>query len=279
MSPNAFVSRSSVKKLVIDRKAMSDSPFNKSRASPSPAPSAADKDVAGKTNGRAKVTFNPEAEMPSRSSNLFASSSSHRAGEDEPELFGGLGENTPIKKSGGSSANLGEDNFGGPSTTPKEAPSSSEWPRRPTNAAPPKHGEYFTIPSIDSLKKMPANSLRAVTDLIVGRVGYGQVAFQEPVDLTTLQSVEDLLGGIVVFEDRNCTVYPDDMDTKPRPGQGLNVPATITLERCWPLDKATRQPIKEGTKLEKHVKRLRSLPDTSFISYEDGEWCFGVEEF
>lgn len=277
MSPNAFVSRSSVKKLVIDRKAMSESPFGKGRAASSPAPPT-DKD-ASKTNGRSKVTFNPEAELPSRgSNNLFASSSSQRDGDEEPEVFNGA-ENTPVKRSGGSSANLGEDHT---SNTPKDPlSSSSDWPRRPNNAPPPKHGEYYTIPSIDSLKKLPAHSLRAVKDLIVGRVGYGQVAFQDPVDLTTLQSVEDLLGGIVVFEDRNCTVYPDDMDSKPRSGQGLNVPATITLERCWPLDKATRQPIKEGPRLEKHVKRLRSLPETSFISYEEaeGSWVFAVENF
>ncbi|TNY20503.1 nucleoporin autopeptidase-domain-containing protein, partial [Rhodotorula diobovata] len=144
--------------------------------------------------------------------------------------------------------------------------------------------DYYTIPSLETLQKLPAAKLRSVPDLVVGRKGYGQVAFSHPVDLTTLSSVDELLGGLVRLEERNATVYPDEYEaSKPPPGEGLNVPATITLERCFPLDKATRKPIRDKAhpRVAQHVKRLRALEGTSFIEYdaETGAWCFEVETF
>ncbi|KAK4047035.1 3',5'-cyclic-nucleotide phosphodiesterase [Microbotryomycetes sp. JL221] len=263
LSPNAFVNRSSVKKLVIDRKTISQSPFGKGRHSPS---------FAGDdTGGRLKVTFDPEAQASSRGS-PFASTTNVRALDEEGDISG-LTDATPVKRNGGTAGELG-------GSASKE---NTTTPDRLERAKTGRHGDYYTVPSIEALRKMPANSLRSVKDLIVGRIGFGQVEFHDPVDLTTLHSVEDLLGGVVVFEDRNCTVYPDDddVDTKPRPGQGLNVPATITLERCWPLDKASRKPIKEGPKLDKHIKRLQSLENTHWVDFnaETGEWVFTVDGF
>ncbi|KAM0787725.1 hypothetical protein ACM66B_003784 [Microbotryomycetes sp. NB124-2] len=261
LSPNAFVNRSSVKKLVIDRKAISQSPFSKGRAG-----SVTTSNGDG-GDSRLKVTFDPDAESGLRGS-PFASATNVGALSDEGDASL-LSTGTPVKRNNDASG----DSLNGSAT--------KETPDRKDKARSGKHGTYYSMPSIEALRKMPANSLRSVKDLVVGRVGYGQVAFLQPVDLTTLHSVEDLLGGIVVFEDRNCTVYPDEMETKPRPGQGLNVPATITLERCWPLDKSSRKPIKEGPKLEKHIKRLQSLENTHWVDFdaETGEWVFTVDEF
>ncbi|BGP40016.1 hypothetical protein JCM10449v2_003974 [Rhodotorula kratochvilovae] len=89
--------------------------------------------------------------------------------------------------------------------------------------------------------------------LVVGRVGYGQVAFIRPVDLTTLPSVDELLGGLVRLEDRNANVYPEEFEaSKPPPGEGLN-----------------------------HTKRLRNLEGTEFVDFdaETGRWTFQVHEF
>ncbi|KAG0659037.1 hypothetical protein C6P46_005333 [Rhodotorula mucilaginosa] len=273
LSPNAFVSRPSVKKLVIDKKTLGKSHLGNSSA-------VSDGGVA--TPGRARVTFNPEVEVPSRSS-LFGTPArgvNNNGGGDENEASfalseGGTGEgNTTID-----SPSVGK-------SAAAAAASSSDWPARrpPATPAAPKHGDYFTSPSLDTLQKLPAAKLRAVPDLVVGRVGYGQVAFSQPVDLTTLPSVEELLGGLVRLEDRNATVYPDEYDDiKPPPGEGLNVPATITLENCFPLDKATRKPIKdkEHPRVQQHMKRLRNLEGTEFVDFEPetGKWTFEVAEF
>lgn len=265
MSPNAFVSRSSVKRLTIDRKTLTESPFGKGKTG-SPAATSSN----GNGIGRPKVTFDPEADV-SRG-NLFDSSSGSRAVKEDDSVdlgasTGAPSDRTPVKRSGGSTANLGEEPKA-PTSAGKE--NSAEWPARTAKAAPAlKERDYYTEPSIDTLKKMPANQLRQVRDLVVGRIGYGHVAFQSPVDLTILQSVEDLLGEVVVFEDRTCSC------------EVFKVPATITLERCFPIDKATRQPIKEGPKLEKHIKRLKSIPETEFIDFiaASGTWVFAVKGF
>lgn len=270
MSPNAFVSRPSVKKLVIDRKALGDSFLASSKRSPEGGPPKSKDSPA--SGGRAKVSFNPELELPTRDRALHASSSTH---PDEELDFT---EATPVKKSAGSSANLGEESG-------ELRNGKGDWPpRRHATARALKHGEYYTKPSLETLQKLPASALHAVEDLVVGRVGYGEVAFQEPVDLTTISSVEDLLGGIVVLEDRNASVYAGDYEEdKPAPGQGLNVPAVITLEHCHPLDKATRKPIKDPDhpRLVQHIKRLKSLEDTNFIDFDvaEGRWTFRVVGF
>ncbi|BGP16122.1 hypothetical protein JCM10213v2_004116 [Rhodosporidiobolus nylandii] len=266
LSPNAFVSRPSVKKLVIDKKSSS-----KIFAAPNPSP---DKDAAA--GQRAKVSFNPEVEVPSRSASLFGASRTPGPAADE---------NSFVSDGGVTDGNVTLDS---PSLAKTAA--TTEWPsRRPAasaNGSPakPKHGDYYTIPSLDTLQKLPAAKLRAVPDLVVGRVGYGQVAFSEPVDLTTLHSVEDLLGSLVQVEDRNASVYPEEYaDVKPPAGEGLNVPAVITLEGCFPLDKATRKPIKDMDHpvMQKHVKRLRKIEGTQFVDFEPetGKWTFQVDEF
>lgn len=284
LSPNAFVVRPSLKKLFIERRSASDSPGRMHSKDGSPvveggAPPRA-KDAPPFPPKSSKVSFNPDLEIPTR--DRLASAPASLAGRvsevDYPE------SSTPVKKSAGSSANLGEESLDMDASNATGTNGSTPLPRRSTPTPRVlKHGDYFTKPSLEVLQKLPAESLQAVSNLIVGRVGYGQVEFQAPVDLTTIGSVEDLLGGIVVLQDRNCTVYPPDYEGKPDAGYGLNVAATITLERCWPLDKATREPIRDPAhpRLVQHIKRLRKLEDTSFVDFdaEEGRWVFRVEGF
>ncbi len=115
-------------------------------------------------------------------------------------------------------------------------------------------------------------------------MSYGEIQFLEPVDLTTLAKLSDLLGEQVRFDEMECSVYPDsDGIDKPPPGSGLNVRARITLLRCWPLDKATRQPIKDEKhpSAVKHMKRLKNMKDTTFESFDiaEGRWTFTVDHF
>ncbi|KAL8292707.1 hypothetical protein RQP46_001319 [Phenoliferia psychrophenolica] len=285
MSPHAFVSRPNVKKLVINQKTASPDPSGAPPRSANSSGAAA----ASTSALRPKVTFNPELDVSRGSPTPFQDE-----GLDESY---GPGDATPVKRSGGSSSNLfptplpsngvSNGNGNGISNGNGDSPfASHRHSPAPTSSTPaaPKHGNYISSPSIATLQSLPSSSLRAVPNLTVSRLGYGSVAFLDPVDLTTLDSVRDLLGEIIVLEDRNATVYPDATRfPKPDEGKGLNVPAVITLEKCWPVDKATRQPIKEKDhpRMSAHIKRLQRLPDTEFISFDPatGTWVMEVKGF
>lgn len=147
-----------------------------------------------------------------------------------------------------------------------------------------QEGDYSAEPSISTLSKLGYDSLAKVEGLVVKRMSYGEIEFLEPVDLTTLAKLSDLLGEQVRFDEMECSVYPDsDGIDKPPPGSGLNVRARITLLRCWPLDKATRQPIKDEKhpSAVKHLKRLKNMKDTTFQNFDfaEGKWTFTVDHF
>ena len=161
-------------------------------------------------------------------------------------------------------------------------------PSSPSKEAPaPKaleHGSYWVKPDLPTLVKLSYEDLVAFKDLVVGRVGYGEIHFLESVDLTNLPKLGALLGEIVKFDDKECSVYPDTDDAdKPAPGSGLNVRARIILVRCWAIDKATREPIKneKDPGAVKHLKRLKVMKDTHFENFDiqEGKWTFTVDHF
>ncbi|KAI5809021.1 nuclear protein 96-domain-containing protein [Peziza echinospora] len=143
------------------------------------------------------------------------------------------------------------------------------------------HGRYWMSPSLAMLKSMPKEKLKRVTDLTVGRKGFGQVRFETAVDLTNTNP-EDIMDGIVVFSHRICTVYPEHLP-KPPPGAGLNVPSTINLEDCFPQYRDTRGPVKDPQhpRYIAHLNRLKSVKDTEFVDYvaAEGIWIFKVKHF
>lgn len=147
---------------------------------------------------------------------------------------------------------------------------------------------------MEELNKYSYRELKSVEGLKVGRKGYGEIHFLEPVDLTTLDGLNELTDGqLVVFESRVAYVYPDGVEEgednpenaplKPAPGHGLNVAAEIELEGCWPKDKATGEYIKDDShpKTSSHLNRLKKVPGTTFISYDSilGRWVFQVPGF
>jgi nuclear pore complex protein Nup98-Nup96 len=145
-------------------------------------------------------------------------------------------------------------------------------------------GDYYVKPSLPTLKKLGYDELSSFKGLVVGRVGYGEIEFQEPVDLTGLPKLSALLGEVIRFEDKECSVYPDSEEVdKPPPGSGLNTKAKIALVRCWAVDKATREPIKDASHpaATKHLKRLQNMKDTHFEDFdiEEGKWTFTVDRF
>ncbi|CAG5118198.1 unnamed protein product, partial [Candidula unifasciata] len=140
---------------------------------------------------------------------------------------------------------------------------------------------YYTVPSLDEMIDLiDENGNCLVEDLVIGRVGYGNVFFPGVTDVTGLN-----LDEIVHFRRREVVVYPDD-DKKPPLGQGLNKKAEITLDCVWPSDKSTRSPIKNPDRL-KLMNYAEKLEETAakiggkFIDYrpETGSWVFQVNHF
>ena len=136
-------------------------------------------------------------------------------------------------------------------------------------------GEYYMQPSLDELQSMNRIQRQTVADFTVGRDNIGKITFKVPVDLSNVD-FDDLQGKTIKLEPRSATVYPDQ-NTKPPIGKGLNVPARITLEQSWPRNARERN----SKRLEKHIERLKRIPDTTFESYnkDNGVWVFSVEHF
>lgn len=111
----------------------------------------------------------------------------------------------------------------------------------------------YTIPSSSSLQKMSEDQLKAVPNFTVKKDGCGAIQFLDPVDVRGLD-----IDSIIEFTQHSIAVYPNE-DHKPEPGRGLNVPAVISLERCWPLDPITNRPSTDDEELSRFAKRLKSM--------------------
>lgn len=145
---------------------------------------------------------------------------------------------------------------------------------------------YWCSPPTEQLLHLPLKQLAAVPNFVIGRKGFGYITFNYDVDLTAF--VDDLkkqlFGKVVVFHPtKTVEVYPDESQ-KPPIGGGLNVPATITLENVYPVDKRSKKQLKDASKFDEIqilVKRLRNMRNMDFISYNPfgGVWTFKVNHF
>ncbi|KAI0864589.1 nuclear protein 96-domain-containing protein [Xylaria cubensis] len=146
------------------------------------------------------------------------------------------------------------------------------------NSGVPREGEpgnYWMSPTKEEIQNMNRVQRQKVSDFTVGRENVGYVKFKVPVDLTAID-VDTICDTIVVLTPRTATVYPSSVK-KPPVGKGLNVPALINLENAWPRASRNGKP----TSINKHVERLKKIPDTTFVDYnvDTGEWSFSVEHF
>lgn len=250
-------SRQSVKKLVLDKRVKPSDLFVKSGISNAP-----------------KITFNPALSVSARELEATAGLSSSNQRTDSPAPA--IADATP-RRSNRFTADAPESVHNSP--TKSSVPLEKE--SQPVKL---QEGDYYVKPDLEVLKRKSYDELSSFEGLVVGRVGYGEIHFLESVDLTGLPKLGALLGELVRFDDKECSVYPDSEDVdKPLPGSGLNVKARIILIRCWPVDKASREPIKDEThpSLIRHIRRLKHIKDTQFESYviEEGKWTFCVEHF
>ncbi|KAF5387955.1 hypothetical protein D9615_000660 [Tricholomella constricta] len=240
--------RQSVKKVILDKKIEPSELFSKSGGSP------------GLRGG--KVVFSPKLSVASREKDALAALNPASAVTDSP---------TPAPR---------------PQRTPNRFTATAQQPPEDEvhGTAELEDGDYWVKPDLATLKQTGYDQLSSFKDLIVGRVGYGEIHFLEAVDLTGLPKLGALLGEVIRFEEKECSVYPesDEVD-KPPPGSGLNAAARITLLNCWAVDKSSREPIKDAShpSAVKHLKRLKKIPNTHFESFDiaDGKWTFRVDHF
>lgn len=154
--------------------------------------------------------------------------------------------------------------------------------------------EYWTEPEMGELMELSKEQLSSVSNFQVGLEGYGSVKFLQPVDLWSvgcsldphhaLDGIRRIPGKIVTFAKYVIIVYGDD-SFKPPKGQGLNVPAEISLENCFArklvngekqIDTDEQSPF-----VVKHIRKLKLKPRTSFQHFDakTGVWTFRVEHF
>jgi nuclear pore complex protein Nup98-Nup96 len=142
-------------------------------------------------------------------------------------------------------------------------------------------GTYWMTPTKEQILDMNRMQRQKVSGFTVGRKGVGTVTFDTPVDLSNID-LDGIFDKIVILTIRSATVY-SDQSKKPPVGKGLNVPSTISLENSWPRGKDKRNPTheKSGPRFQKHIERLKRVPDTNFLDYnkDTGVWTFTVEHF
>jgi nuclear pore complex protein Nup98-Nup96 len=134
---------------------------------------------------------------------------------------------------------------------------------------------------LDELAELlDTNGRCIVPTFTIGRKGYGNVYFDEEIDVAGLN-----LDLICHFRNKEIFLYPDD-ENKPPVGEGLNRRAQVTLDRIWPKDKVTDELIKDVDRIEaidyeSKLMRICTRKGTKFLEYrpETGSCVFKVDHF
>jgi len=134
------------------------------------------------------------------------------------------------------------------------------------------------VPRLEILAKFSEEDLKRVKDFTVIREGCGSIQFEGETDVRGLN-----IDKIIQIQSLAVVVYPNEKE-KPPKGKGLNKPAIIKIEKCWPLHEQTNRPMLDDDSIADFVRRLKRRCHryhTTFISYDrkNGEWTFRAEDF
>lgn len=132
---------------------------------------------------------------------------------------------------------------------------------------------FYTVPSLSELATMTMKELQAVEGFTVGRDGYGEIKWVEPVDVRGLD-----LDNVVDIQRGEVAVYPD------RDAYQLDSPAVVTLIGMYKKDKRTGEPTDDKQQIAKYASRLEAFCEVNnlrFIEYnpENGHWKFEASTF
>ncbi|CAN6478864.1 unnamed protein product [Victoria cruziana] len=141
------------------------------------------------------------------------------------------------------------------------------------------YDDYYIEPSLKDLanrEEADAGYCSRVSNLIVGRVNYGNIRFFGETDVRWMN-----LDQIVRFDQNQVVVYEDE-GSKPEIGSGLNKAAEVTLVLNFPPKEALFS--LDGKGLENFIFKLKNMTEKQgacFISFNASsrEWKFSVRHF
>jgi len=141
----------------------------------------------------------------------------------------------------------------------------------------PDLGDLVITPDIYSLA---ATELRQVRELTIHKPSVGEVTFHGSIDLVREHDILEELPSLVRLDPGEVVLYPD-ASTKPREGEGLNRPATITLFNCMPPSNAAFPDAESKQRYRDRIAQMTESKGAHFVDYdcERGIWRFRVEHF
>lgn len=132
---------------------------------------------------------------------------------------------------------------------------------------------FYTKPSMAELASRSMKELQFIENFTVGRKGYGEIKWSDPVDVRGLD-----LDLVVDIQKGEIAVYPD------RLADQLDAPATVTLEGMFKKDKRSGTPTTDKQATAKYARKLESFCENNNLRFkeynpESGRWSFEVEGF
>ncbi|KAG2388369.1 hypothetical protein C9374_000533 [Naegleria lovaniensis] len=131
---------------------------------------------------------------------------------------------------------------------------------------------FYTVPSMEDMKKMTLTELQGIRDFVVGRKGYGELKFLGFTDVTKNLDLDKI---IFEIEKNHVDVYSEHVYTegeKPPVGTELNKPTIITLFDVHPKNNDYKS-------FERRLRKVCENNGSKFLSYSSGQWTFSVEHF
>lgn len=131
---------------------------------------------------------------------------------------------------------------------------------------------FYTIPSMSELAALTMMELQRVEGFTVGRKGYGEITWLDPVDVRGLD-----LDMVVDIQRGEVAVYPE------READQLNAPARVTLKGMF-KKKQSGTPLSDQERIAKYKSSLETFCQRNglrFINYDgkNGSWVFEAPNF